>query len=374
MRHTRLSNIMPMVRNLGLFFGVILLVVFATAAGQYPDRQTPYVPALSSAYYYDKGKETIQNIAGRVDNSALKAILKTELPVLSIADSGETGGVRVSYLLKYLLNLLAGVKLEEPLTYLRAEIPMMNVTPVTADNYDEIIVDEITEQPGSVTNDSPVEQTPVENRIKSEMPLIAFYNTHTSETFELTDGLTHLKGKTGGVTIVSKEIQKVIQEKYKIAVVYAPNIHDMAFNKSYTESQKTVSKLLKDYPKLEMIVDIHRDGSMTREQSLTKINGQTVAKILLVVGTDARAENPKWRENLEFARKIATKMDIMYPGLSRGIAIKQGRYNQQYSTHAVLAEIGSAKNTTSEAVATGRLFADVLVSVLNDQRTDMKQN
>ncbi|MCL5935271.1 MAG: Bax inhibitor-1 family protein, partial [Firmicutes bacterium] len=30
--------------------------------------------------------------------------------------------------------------------------------------------------------------------IKSSEPLIALYNTHTSETFELTDGLAHLKG------------------------------------------------------------------------------------------------------------------------------------------------------------------------------------
>jgi stage II sporulation protein P len=180
--------------------------------------------------------------------------------------------------------------------------------------------------------------------------------------------LTHLKGKAGGVTIVAREIKKVIEEQYGIAVTYSPTIHDMAFNKSYAESEKTVRKLVKDNPKLEMLFDIHRDASLTREQSITKINGRTVAKILIVVGTDARTEHPKWRKNLEFARKIAAKTDNMYPGLSRGIAIKQGRYNQHLNPHALLIEIGSAKNTTDEAVASSRLFANVVVVVLNDMR------
>lgn len=105
---------------------------------------------------------------------------------------------------------------------------------------------------------------------------------------------------------------------------------------------------------------------MTREQSVTTINGQKVGKLLIVVGTDARAENPKWRENLQLARKLVTKLNEMYPGLCRGITIKEGRYNQHLSTHSLLVEIGSAKNTTDEAVAAGKLFAEAVVALLND--------
>jgi stage II sporulation protein P len=185
--------------------------------------------------------------------------------------------------------------------------------------------------------------------------------------------LTHLKGKAGGVTIVAQEIQKYIQEKYKIPVEYSPAIHDLSFNKSYAESQRTATRLIKDNPGLQAIFDVHRDGSLTREQSLAKVNGQSVAKILIVVGTDARAEHLKWRENLEFARKLAAKLDAMYPGLSRGIAIKQGRYNQDLSIKALLVEIGSSKNTTDEAIASGRLFATAVVALLNDMEAAKPQ-
>lgn len=366
MRYSKTPNIIPMVRNLGLFFTVIVAVVLSMFAAQYPSQDEPYVPALSSNYYFDKGKTTVEGLTNKIDNRALEFILNSAMPVLS--PSRETTEQGSGSLLKLGLNLLSGVKIEDPLTYLKAEIPMMAlvpVEPVTADSYDETEKDNITE-PSPNSPESSNKTAPVENKITSEIPLIALYNTHTSETYELTDGLAHMKGKAGGIATVAREMQKTIEEKYKIPVTYSPVLHDLSFNKSYVESEKTVKQLLKDNPKLDMIFDVHRDGSMSREQSLVKINGKNVARILIVVGTNARAEHPKWRENLDFARKIAAKMDVMYPGLCRGVSIKQGRYNQQYSPHAILVEIGSSKNSTDEAVEGGRLFADVAVAVLND--------
>lgn len=371
MRRFGQKSLGPMVRNLGLFFAAIAVLFTAVIGGRMPSPDQPYVAALSTKYYVDKGKTVIEGLSGKMGSQTLQNILKTELPVMSIADNTVQVQQEIGYTIaKIGLNILSGVRLDDPLTYLKAEIPMMDVTsitPATADSYDETGFDEITEKPGETASPAqPAAPVEIENEIKSEKPLIAIYNTHTSETFELTDGLTHLKAKAGGVSIVAREMQKFIQEKYQIPVVYDSTLHDLSFNKSYAESQKTATKLIKDNPGLEMILDIHRDGSLTREQSLAKINGQSVAKVLIVVGTEARAEHPRWRENLEFARKIAAKLDAMYPGLSRGIAIKEGRYNQNLSTKALLVEIGSAKNTTDEAVAAGKLFATAAVAVLND--------
>lgn len=369
MRNLKAPNIIPMVRNLGLFFAVIVAVVLSMFAAQYPNKDQPYIPALSSNFYYDKGKTTVEGITSKIDNKAWEVVLNNALPVIS-PSAYDTIKPNGSSILKLALNLLSGVKIEDPLTYLKSEIPMMAlvpVEPVTADSFDETETDDISE-PSPANPEVPIQRFQVENKIASEIPLIALYNTHTSETYELTDGLAHLKGKAGGITTVSREMQKTIEEKYKIAVTYSPVLHDLSFNKSYIESEKTVKQMLKDNPKLEMVFDIHRDGSMSREQSLVKINGKNVARILIVVGTNARADHPKWRENLEFARKIAAKMDTMYPGLCRGVSIKQGRYNQQYSPRAILVEVGSSKNTTDEAVESGRLFADVAIAVLNDMK------
>lgn len=376
MRLYRSVGIGPLVRNLSLFFVAIAFLFFAVIGGQFPSPEEPYVSALSSQFYYDKGKTVAGDIAARVGSQTLKNILKMEMPVLSIADSTvQVKPVSGFNLIKNGLNLLVGIKLEDPLTYLKAEIPMMAVmpiTPATADSFDESSLDEISEPPG--TTDPTTPPAEVTNRIISKEPLIALYNTHSSETYELTDGVTHQKGKAGGVAIVTQEMQKFIEENYQIPVLFSPTIHDMAFNSSYVESHKTAMALVKDNPSLKMILDVHRDGAMSREQSLVEINGEQVAKILIVVGTDARAEHPKWRENLDFAKKLAAKLDAMYPGLSRGISIKQGRYNQELSTGALLVEIGSNKNTTDEAVAAGKLFAAAVVALLNDMQATAAAN
>lgn len=366
MKFSKLPSIFPMVRNLGLLFAGIIAVVFSVYAGNFPAKSTPYITALSSDYYYEQGKNMVSALPDKMPGSALKNILKTEIPALSIADDQENRPVG-SKIMLLALNILSGVNLEDPLTYFKAEIPMMDVTPVTADSLDETGFDEVTEPPATPPPTAQNKPETVKNTISSEKPLIALYNTHTSETFELTDGVAHKKaGEAGGVATVAKEIQKTIQDKYNIAVTYSPKIHDASFNKSYAESEKTVKEFLKEYPGLQLLFDIHRDGALSREQSLVSINGKKVAKILIVVGTNARAYHPKWRENLELARKLSNKINELYPGLCRGITVKQGRYNQHLSTHALLVEIGSAKNSTDEAVATGRMFADAVVALLND--------
>ncbi|WP_418790706.1 stage II sporulation protein P [Phosphitispora sp. TUW77] len=378
MRHVRANSIVPLAKNLGLFFFAILFVFTAVIAGQFPTVDEPYITVLSSKYYYEKGGDLVQGLSQSVSNETLKLLLRSELPMLAVTDPAKPVGTQHwKSLLRISLNTVSGVRLEDPLTYLKSEIPMMEVTPATADTYDEIGIDEILEGPaaGEFSADTDIDPDtasfsgivpPVENKVKSDTPLIALYNTHTSETFELTDGLAHLKGKAGGIAQVTREIKRIIEDDYKIPVAYSDKIHDKSYNESYAESEKTVKQLLDGNPDLKMLFDIHRDGNLTREQSVVTINNHQVARILIVVGTDARADHPRWRENLEFARRIAAKMDIMYPGLSRGITTKEGRYHQQYSPRALLVEIGSAKNTTDEAAASGRLFADVVVAVLND--------
>lgn len=371
----RARSIIPMVRNLGLFFVAILAVVVTIIVGQFPTTDNPLIPVLGSKFYYEKSRDLVTNLVGSLGDETLRNILKTEMPVLNLAEKSDREFVREnSPFFRVGLNLLAGVRLEDPLTYLKAEIPMLGVVPVTADNFDETAIDQVTEPPGTSSSEEDGTNPPrVSNTVTSDVPLVAVYATHTSETYELTDGLTHLKGKSGGVAKAADEIKKVIEEQYGIGVTFESTIHDLSYNQSYVESEKTVQRLIKENPGLQLVFDIHRDGNIPREQSVTKIDGQDVAKILLVVGTDARAEHPNWEENLKLARLLAAKLDSLYPGLSRGISIKDGRYNQQYSTGALLVEIGSTQNTIEEAVASSRLLANAVVALLNDMHENGEQ-
>ncbi|MEW5952417.1 MAG: stage II sporulation protein P [Bacillota bacterium] len=194
--------------------------------------------------------------------------------------------------------------------------------------------------------------------------LVAIYNTHTGETYALTDGMERLDGKRGGVVTVAAALQEELETRYGIRVARSDQICDAVYSTSYAESEKVARELLAQHPHLVTVLDIHRDAGKSRQNSLVTVNGREVAPILIVIGSDARASHPEWRQNYNFARGLSDKMDSMYPGLSLGVRVKEGRYNQYLHPGAILLEMGTVANSTGEAVASARLLAKVLAVYL----------
>ncbi|WP_051273655.1 stage II sporulation protein P [Desulfotruncus alcoholivorax] len=198
----------------------------------------------------------------------------------------------------------------------------------------------------------------------SEQSLVAIYNTHTGETYALTDGTERFNGKRGGVVKVAAALGRELEEKYGIKAAVSDTINDANYNTSYTRSQETLRKLLKDNPSVQVVLDIHRDAGKPRENSLVTVDGSTVAPVLIIVGSDARSPFPTWRQNYEFARELADEINKQHPGLCLGVRIKEGRYNQFLHPRAVLLEIGSVSNSTEEAVQTAKLLAGPLAELV----------
>jgi len=250
------------------------------------------------------------------------------------------------------LGTVTGVTVKEPGDILKSQIPLMeniNYQPVEPEA--QIIIPTLT--PTVAKLDGP--------------PQVALYNTHTGETYALTDGVARLDGKQGGIVKVTEALQKSLEQQQQIKVIRVDKIHDQIYNKSYLESEKTVQQLLADYPELKLILDIHRDSGRPRQDCFVEINGEKVAKIMIVVGSDARAEFPDWQQNLVLARQVTDQLNEKYPGLSYGVRVQQGRYNQHYHTGALLFEIGSVENSTDEAIRAAELLAEVLAEVLKTE-------
>lgn len=211
----------------------------------------------------------------------------------------------------------------------------------------------------------PANAIPDEDASKKLQPLtdqniVFIYHTHTGETYTLTDGMDRLDGKCGGVVTVGSAIKEVLEKNYGLKVVHSVKIHDQQYAVSYMESEKTVRNFLSDNPKVQVIIDVHRDAGRSRKNSLVKINGQQIAPLIFIVGSDSRQPFPNWKENYQFAGQLSKKLDEKYPGLCLGMRVGEGMYNQFLHPRSLLVEIGSASNSTEEAVATARLFADVL--------------
>lgn len=204
----------------------------------------------------------------------------------------------------------------------------------------------------------------------SEESLVAIYNTHTGETYALTDGMERLTGKRGGVVKVAEALQDELEKKYGIRVARSDAINDINYNSSYTKSQETLQKLLEENPSVQVVLDIHRDAGKSRENSLVTVDGQQVAPVLIVVGSDARSPFPTWRQNYSFAQELAAEIDKQQPGLCLGVRILEGRYNQFLHPRAVLLEVGSVSNSTEEAVLAARMLAGPVAEVVKRYMDD----
>lgn len=197
---------------------------------------------------------------------------------------------------------------------------------------------------------------------------VAFYCTHTAETYTPDSGKPRLDGKRGLVTAAARAAAESL-EKRGIQAAFYDRIHDFPeYDRSYSSSRNTIREIVKNQSQVIAVFDIHRDHIPGLEKADTvKINGKKSARILIIVGTDERKPHPNWEKNLAFAESIAQHGEAMYPGLIKAVRTKSGTYNQEFHDRALLIELGSDQNTLQEAQYAARLFSDILIEVLLEE-------
>lgn len=217
---------------------------------------------------------------------------------------------------------------------------------------------------------------PLNFKFDRKGPKVLIFHTHTTESYiRSTDDLkkkavpSWSRDERFNVVRVGEELAQHLRKKYGIEVIHNGTIHDYpSYNGAYGRSLDTVDKILKSYPSIKVVLDIHRDG-LGKEKKLrldTKINGKNVAKIMFVVGTHSkRLPHPNWKENLKLALKLQKTMNEKYPGLARHIYISKNRYNHHLSKGALIVEIGGDGNTLDEAIESTKYLAEVMNEVIN---------
>ena len=133
---------------------------------------------------------------------------------------------------------------------------------------------------------------------------------------------------------------------------------------------KTVQGLLKENNDTDIVFDIHRDaiGSSSNFAPTVEINGEKVAQLMFVIGTnDGGGKHPNWKNNLKFAVKIQEKANELYPGLFRNINLRSATFNQKVANGASIIEVGATGNTLEEACASMKYLAEILNIVLNGE-------
>jgi len=211
---------------------------------------------------------------------------------------------------------------------------------------------------------------PVEN------PTVLILHTHGTESFEPDgedwyDNIDNYRtnDRNLNITRVGREIAAIFEAR-GITVLHNQELHDYpSFRGSYGRSLDTARRYLEMHPEIQIIFDIHRDAIMDADgryvRTMANIPDLAASQVMLVVGTDhAGLEHPHWRENFRFALRLQHAMVDRYPSLARPIALREERFNAHLAPGAVLVELGTCANTLQEALAAGRLFAEVAADVI----------
>ncbi|MGI6361412.1 MAG: stage II sporulation protein P [Bacillota bacterium] len=222
---------------------------------------------------------------------------------------------------------------------------------------------------GSTIDPAVLVDVPEEKKDKkqlSDKPLIGIYCTHSAESYPPTSGKSSDSGNNGDIFKVAKSLQDGLKEQ-GIASVLCDTIHDYPqWSKSYQNSLASMKKMQEEHPSLEIFVDVHRDSYTKNLSTVTKINQQKVAKMMLVVGSNKRSKHDNWQENLAFSKKVGAKLEEKYPGVLREVRVQSGRYNQHFSSKAILIEVGSTENTLEQAQKSARFMAEVLCDIVKE--------
>lgn len=219
-------------------------------------------------------------------------------------------------------------------------------------------------------------------KIKQEkkVPKVLIYHTHTCESYTPSLKYKYVPSDTDRtsdlnytVSRVGDELERVLENEYGIDVIHDKTVFDgSSYNSAYTRSEKALKGYMKKYPSISFIIDLHRDAADYNGKKLKvsqEINGKSAAKVMTVIGTDGRGMiHPNWRENLKLGVKFSKKMNDLYPGLSRGINLKLGRFNQYLSNNALLIEVGSNGNTLDESIESTKYIARAISDVLKEAK------
>lgn len=191
---------------------------------------------------------------------------------------------------------------------------------------------------------------------------VLIYHTHTTENYAETAGDT--TDERYNVVGVGDAIADELQNNYGIATIHDKTIHCISYNDSYKRSNETVSAYLNKYGDFKIILDLHRDSVDDKSAVTANINGENLAKLMIVTTRNSK----RFNKNQALAEEIFNKANELFPGLTRKIyTYNRGMnaFNQGLSDGSILIECGANVNTSEEAQKSGRYIARLLAEHIN---------
>lgn len=287
------------------------------------------------------------------ESSMFIEVLKATLPGFSTVAAGEP--VTSMEKLNNTLTALVDINPLDPKTFLSTQISGMRSVPAA---YNPPVYQD--------PEDSPPDSYPVLLPSGGEphgggdlLGGVFIYHAHTTESFVPSSGERFTTDLSQTVAFLGHELKTILERDYGIPVLHDDTIHDMLRSTSYQKARVTAQKRISDNPEIKVVVDLHRDG-VAKRVTTADINGQSVGKILLVVGSGHK----EWRQNLAVATALHNHLERIAPGISRGLKERNLTYNQDLHPGALLVEVGGHENSLEEVRRTLPYLAQAIAELI----------
>lgn len=204
----------------------------------------------------------------------------------------------------------------------------------------------------------------------SKEPQILIFHTHAHEWFaDSRDGV-----KADTIVGVGDELTRILTEEYGYNVIHYTKQYD--YNYAYNQALADLKVLLKKYPSIKVVLDVHRDGisEKTKTHTAVEINDETMAKLMFFNGVCYTNEGPlkgyknsNLNMNLAFSLQMRLYAMETFPQLTKYNFLKSYRYNMHMMPRYSLVEVGDNNNTVAEAKAAMKPLAAILDHVLTSE-------
>ena len=210
-------------------------------------------------------------------------------------------------------------------------------------------------------------------------PKVLIYHSHATEAYTM-DGTDVYRESDRYRTLnteqnmvrVGEEMAAVF-EAAGIGVIHDTTLYDYpSYNDAYKRSLEGAAALLKEYPSIVLVLDVHRDALAASDGTIYKVVAGSVdncAQVMMVVGSNAGGQiHPNWKVNLSLALSIQDALAQKWATLARPTVLRPSRFNQHLSTGSVLVEVGTHGNTLQEAITAARLYARTVADLMTKEQ------
>lgn len=205
--------------------------------------------------------------------------------------------------------------------------------------------------------------------LTGEAPTVLIVHTHATEAYTQTPGTEYEEdaayrtlNEHYNMVSIGEEVARVL-EAGGITVLHDRSYHDYpSYNGAYGNSRISIEEYLRQYPSIQMVLDIHRDASDgadgTQLTTSATVDGQPSSQLLVVVGTDAGGNyHPDWQRNLALALKLSAVLERADPGVTRPVSLRSSRFNMDLTPGSLLIEMGAAGDTHEQAMLAANALA-----------------